>query len=149
MGRKKTLTDEVLAIYYKDIVKALKDLDRPCYADELMQLTGYNRAKIGKALQWGRREFENGKIKITDYVMASPEGYFLPSKGREVVAYVVQNIKYILSMSRTQTPIYDYAMSRWKDELQAAFAEKDEDAFAINDEMNPWEVFKNIMSKED
>ena len=146
---KRTLTDEVLSIYYWDIVRVLKKLNRSVYSSELMQITGYKESQIKKACQWGRREFEKGHIKVTDYVMASGTGYFLPTRGREIVAYVVQNVKYILSMSKTQKPIYDYAMARWKAELQREFAEKNEDESIIYDEMNPWEVFNRIMSKED
>ena len=149
VSKKRTATDEVLAVYYWEIVKVLRDLDKRAYIDELVEETGYSIGQIKKAVQWGRREFDKGHIKITDYVMASGTGYFLPTRGREVVAYVVQNTKDILSRSRTQKPIYEYAMAHWKEELQEAFAEKSQDGDIINDVMTPWEVFNSIINKED
>jgi hypothetical protein len=61
----------------------------------------------------------------------------------------VQNVKDILSRSRTQKPIYEYAMAHWKEELQEAFAEKSQEGDIINDVMTPWEVFNSIINKED
>lgn len=147
MGRKKTFTDVVLEEYYKEILRAIKANGGWSYSDALSEVTGLNRSQIGKALQYARRKFDNHQLLIQDYVMANSTGYFLPTRGREVVAYVAQNYKDIRSRARTQQPIFRYAMEHWEEELLEALKDDVVDEDVINDEMEPWAVFNKIMNR--
>lgn len=142
MGRNK-VTDEVLDERYWDIVNVLKEEKRFLYADELREKTRLKAGQIGKALQYGRRKFDSNEIKIKDYVMASPSGYFLPVRGAEVVAYVAQVFLDVNSRAKTIAPIYEYAKQKWPDELEKVLNDRfseDED-----DSMEPWGVFNKII----
>lgn len=146
MGRKRTLTDEVLSVYYGMIVTAINNNDsRFVYQDKLSQLTGLKPSQISKAIQWGRREFKKGSIPIRSYVLASPHGYFLAQTGQEIVAYVAQYQQRIKSEIRTQNPIYDYAFKHWPEQLLNALEGDHDENDSIDDETRPWDVFNKVM----
>ena len=149
MGRTKQYTDTVLQSYYKSMLQVLRENDDYIFSDKMEELAGLNKAQIGKALQYGRRQFENEAMDVREYIMASPYGYFLPSRGKEVVAYVTQNFLDLRSRMRTQKGIYEYAMKHWPQQLLDLINEKSEENDKIDDEMKPWEVFKKIMGGKD
>lgn len=146
MGRTKQYTNEILEEYYRKIVDTLRKNDGFVYSDELSEKTGLNKAQIGKALQFGRRNFDGNLIPITDYVMASPTGYFLPTRGQEVIAYVVQVTLDARSRARTLKPIFEYANHHWGNQLQDLLNNRLADETETDDEMHPWEVFEQIMN---
>lgn len=147
MGRKRQFTNEVLDEYYSIIHQVIVVANRPISGAELVQVTGLNIGQIAKAVQYKRRQFDNGTIPITDLIIASPNGYFLPSYGREVVAYGLQHYKDIMSRVRTFSPIIKYAKDHWPEAWDTAveILDNNYDPDAINDEVTPWEIYEQIM----
>lgn len=155
MGRKKFFDDIKLGTIYNDCYKALNELredtdDGYLLAPQLAEITGYKQSQISKALQWGRRQFAEGKISVEQWIMASPKGYFLPKRGGDerTFAYSVHYIKTIRSMVRTQLPLYEYLLSTNPEGLREAFIKCSNGKEDISTEMNPWAVFNQIMENE-
>lgn len=149
MGRRKTLTDDVLSIYYHQIISTLKaSEDKYMYIDDLAKVTGLKKHQITKAVQWGRRNFNHRKMSVKSYVMSSPYGYFLPNTGQEVIAYVVQFQRRIECETRTQRTILNYAQEVWPIQLDKAYKSKPNDEDIIDDESRPWEVFDDVVNKD-
>lgn len=150
MARAPMHTEEVLKNTYIQLYKIVKAAAPDCVTlDQLIEQTGHKASRISKALQWGRRQFGIGKMKGVEYwIMGGPKGYYLPTNEKETSGYIVQNVKDILSRTRTQLPLYDYAMRNFEDTLREAFAiAKAGDPESIRLDMNPWEVFNNIMEE--
>jgi hypothetical protein len=144
----KTNTEDTLRTNYKKIVDAIKDEGGQIYSDKLAEKVGLRKGQIGKALQWGRRHFDDkDDVKITDYVMASSSGYFLPTCKEECVAYVAQNDKRIQSEIRTHRLIRNYVNEHWHDDLEKVLNEDSaEDTTYLNDTMIPWDVFDKVIN---
>lgn len=140
----KKMQKELLKHRYYSIVKFLMEKDEPACIEEIALNTEMTISQVKKAIQWGRRYFEEGKMDIRSYVLASGNGYFLPTRGREVVAYVVQETKTIASRSRTQKPLYEWAMKTYPEQMKEAMSFQNRDEY-IDDEVNPWSVFYQIM----
>ncbi len=141
MGRK-TVPDEEMRRRFDTIVSVLKEEDRSVYADELKELTGLN-AKMQTALKYGRRLLEKGEISLRDYPLATNEGYFLPTRGKEVVAYALQWKMRLESEMKTYGYIIKYAQEKWPIEyavaLQALRDESEE-----SDEVIPYSVYESV-----
>lgn len=151
MGRNIEMTEEILRKYYSKIVDCVKSHDKPIHLAQLSEETGIKTGRISKALQWGRREFDNGEIPIRDYVMASPLGYFCPKESNQLCAYVAQVYKDANSRLKTTTPIYNYAAKHYPEKLRLALTinsydeDMDPDDPALI-EMQPWGVWNNLMN---
>ena len=130
------------------MLRELKNSENPICADEMMERTRLNKGQMSKALQYVRRLFDNNKISVKEYIMSSPDGYFLPTVGKQVIAYVAQF--YLDARSRTKTikPIYEYAMAHWPNQLKRTINEKSEEEDKIDDEMEPWAVFNKIIQED-
>ena len=117
---------------------------------ELSMATGFKQSQISKALQWGRRQFEEGNLNVTQWIMASPKGYFLPKdkEDERIFAYAIQNIKDIRSRARTQLPLYESLLRTSPESLKRAFIKSSKGKEDINVEMNPWAVWKAIIESE-
>lgn len=150
MGRARLYNDDFLQEAYSAIYAYIRDSKKEKVSlDELAKNTIYNKAQISKALQYGRRGFElDGFQNIKYYIMASPNGYFIPKSSTEIVAYVAQVYKDAKSRMKTTTPIYEYAMRNYPEELSFALnAENDFDPDdPDNHEMQPWGVWNNLMN---
>ena len=148
MGRNKQYTDAVLEEYYNKIVTELKNDGGAIYRDDMAARVCLTPGQISKALQYARRRFEEGKTKITEYVMASPDGYFLPTMGREIVAYVAQIFMDTRSRVKTIMPIYEYAKRHWGNELLEEIDARLKEDDVLEDEMIPWAVFDTILNQK-
>lgn len=150
MGRKKILDDGVLGSVYNKCYQAIKDnRPQPVLSATLAKTINEKPSRISAALQYGRRAFAEGRLKPQHWIMGGPKGLFLPDSDEATCAYIVQNVKDILSRTRTQRPLYDYAMKAYPDKLIEAFnmSQAGDDADSIRYDMNPWEVFQNIMDE--
>ena len=149
MGMAKKYTNEVLQGYYKKMLWALRESNSCIYSDKMMEITGLNKAQIGKALQYGRRQFESGEMDIRNYIMASPAGYFLANRGKIIIAYAAQVYLDTRSRMRTNYGIYKYVMQHWPEQFIKLINKKDDESDnKIDDQMEPWAVFKRIMEEE-
>lgn len=155
MSRRKFFdTDKLKDIYnacYK-VLNGIRGDEQGGYllGPELSVLTGYKQSQISKALQWGRRKFEDGEISVMQWIMASPKGYFLPESMDDprVFAYSIQNILTIKSMTKTQLPLYQHLLETRPEELRAAYRKSSGNKEDISTEMNPWAVFNAIMEND-
>ncbi len=155
----KQLQDEGMCLDDARTTKEKRRLLGYVLSDELIDLTnerrksiGLTRIKINKslmasALKHGRREFAKGRIKPTQWIMASPRGYFLPKDPDDprIFAYIVSNFKEINSKVRTQAPLYEYMLRNNPAGLRDAFLKASNGDWEIDDEMNPWAVWNSIM----
>lgn len=148
MSRTPTDKTKELSENYQKIVKAIKQNGGQIYSDDLCEMLDLTRGQIGKALQWGRRHFDDKDVvKITEYVMASSRGYFLPTCKEACVAYVVQNEKRIKSEIKTHRLIRNYVNEHWHEDLQKILNETSADDTSYNDdEMHPWGVFEQVIN---
>lgn len=153
MGRKKVFED-IKKDVYNSCYKALDEVreTEDCYIlrPRLASLTGYKESQISKALQWGRRQFEEGKLRIDQWIMGGPKGYFLPKRGYDerIYAYAIQNIKDIRSRARTQLPLYEALLRDDPDALREAYLKSTDGREDISTEMNPWAVFNKIIESD-
>ena len=155
MGRKKTQTDDVLDGYYfkildvlkdqKDISDSDEDTPKSLYMPELCRETGLTEGQIKKATNHGRRMLGDKRINISQYVLGSNKGYFLPDYRRECIAYAVQHTKAIISAMAALEPLLNYGMERDKDAFFQAFKTGPSENY-INDETTPWEIYDRVIS---
>lgn len=156
MARQKFFTEEKLGSIYRECYKALNAIrheEDDCYlfAEELVEITGYKKSQIQKALQWGRRKFEGGKINVMQWIMSSPKGYFLPRNMNDlrIYAYSIQNIATIRSLLKTQAPLFDWLQAYNPEELHAAYLKSTNYGDEEDIGMIPWAKYMSIMEEDE
>lgn len=131
-----------------------RELEGYMLADELLDKVNKNthswekftKSQMSAALQHGRRQLENKRIKVSQWIMASPQGLFLP-KGDDddrIFAYAVSNLKEINSRARTQNPLFFELMRLDPEKLRTKIHEANSDWDIENDEMQPWGVWAKL-----
>lgn len=131
-----------------------RELEGYMLADELLEAVNenmatieqFNRSQMSAALQHGRRQLENKRIKVVQWIMASPQGLFLP-KGwddERIYAYAVSNLKEINSRARTQNPLFFELMRLDPEKLKKKILEANSDWDIGSDEMQPWGVWAKL-----
>ena len=120
--------------------------------DEIINALDIKKSRLAAALKHGRRQFATGRIKVTQYIMASPEGLFLPTSEDDprIFAYAAQQAKGICSRTTTFLPLYKKLLVTKGDEMYNAF-EVLKDGADIEDDANrdidpAWAVYNTIMS---
>lgn len=111
----------------------------------------YNKGNISATLQYGRRQYKNKKIKMTQWIMASPEGLFLPKNADDerICAYAVSNFKEINSRATTQNPLFFDLLHLNPEGLQAALNKANVPFEGLTaKEMNPWAVWSKVMDSD-
>ena len=131
-----------------------RELEGYMLADELLEavnenmstLDHFTKSQMSAALQHGRRQLESKRIKVIQWIMASPQGLFLP-KGwddERIYNYAVSNLKEINSRARTQNPLFFELMRLDPDKLRAKILEANSDWDINSDEMQPWGVWAKL-----
>ena len=129
-----------------------RELEGYMLADELLDAINENqpipftKSNMSAALQHGRRQLDKKRLKVTQWIMASPKGLFLPKSenDKRICAYVVQNFKDINSRNTTQVPLFAEVLRINPDGLREAFHEANKE-WEVSNEMKPWAVWSSIM----
>lgn len=144
MSRITKYTDEFVAFTYKRIVQNLLLYNRPMYAEALAEKLGIKVAELRRVLHLKRISWDFSKDPITQYVISTPEGYALPSFGNEILAFCLQYLGTVKSISRWLIPVNDYLKEHYPEEYDKAVEAKAEANYDDMDEYDPWAVFKQL-----
>ena len=141
MGRR-AVPEEEMKRRVNVLISVLKEEDRNVYHDELKELTGLE-GKLPSTIKYCRRLLEKGEISLRDYPIATSEGYFLPTRGKEVVAYALYWKKRLESEMKTYGYIVKLAQEKWPIEYAVALqALRDEDE--TDEDVIPYSVYESV-----
>lgn len=130
----------------KEMLKAYKNIQMYliCHhrasANQIEEDMGYTKAKISKALQYGRRNTD--EIKGT--VLCSPYGYFRADDYDDAIAWALHYEKYATSLLKTVNNIMTMLENECPEKLHDAREKLKENIDSDEVNLDPWSVFKSL-----